>query len=355
MEPLLLRCRVRPRSRPRKFQRWKYFPSDASRFYGNKVWSPSSPLLSSVDEREVDKFSSLSSSWWGNGNGAEAVPPSSTLAGLVLPPGFEYNPLLSMNPARIKFLLQHFIDGTTMPSRRRPLSGARALDVGCGGGITSESLLRLGCETVLAIDPGGSVVEEAYRHGRACGLNVRMYHEDGRNEEEDGRPKIFYRGGCSVEEYAQEVEIRNIGGEGCKGDRYEIVTILEVIEHARDPCSIIAAASSLLRRPSLACPRGGLLVLSTINRTPESFAFAIAGAEYLARALPVGTHDWGTFLSPGEVRSLAEASGLEEVATAGMVVKACGRNANCGPLVRWELDEGNEECNWIGAYRLREG
>lgn len=196
----------------------------------------------------------------------------------------------------------------------------------------------------MAIDPGIDVVDAAYRHGLAGKLNVQK--EDlGEGEKQ---PDIVYKGGFSVEDYAREI-YEGKGGKNGEDERlFDVCTILEVIEHAKDPLSLLRAASSLLRRPTPSNPRGGLLILSTLNRTAKSYAVAIAGAEFVARALPVGTHDWNSFRSPEEICTLAEQCGLVQTEVAGMVPKFSMREGG----IRWELDPKDVDVNWIGAYRL---
>ena len=203
------------------------------------------------------------------------------------------------------------IDGST---NEPPLSGLLALDVGCGGGLLSESLARLGAK-VTAIDPSPELVAEAHRHAQ---LDPRT-------------ASIDYRGGWTVEQLALE--------ESCK-ETFDVICLLEVIEHVADIPSVLAAVSTLLK------PDGTVFV-STINRTWKSKAVAIYGAEYVMGYLPVGTHDWTRFLSPAEVQAWMARANLEPIDVQGMVLTT-------PPLFgrwTWKLDSRDTDINWIGAYR----
>lgn len=249
----------------------------------------------------------------------------------------ENNPLISMNPVRMSFILQRLqqthsisldhkkksIGETTRPTFQ-PLKGLKALDVGCGGGLLSESLARLGAN-VTAVDPSVHVANAAREHS---------------NMDEVTRD-IDYRGGTSVEDLAEEYVDKQE-----EGDLFDIVCILEVIEHATDPLSLVRNAASLLKKPSNGRP-GGVLFISTVNRTAKSFAVAIVGGEYVLGKLPIGTHSWEKFLSPKEVCSMVDKCGLKEHSINGMVLRPPFYDMS------WYLDESDVDINWIGAYSYR--
>lgn len=260
----------------------------------------SSALNNSVSSEEVSKFSAMASTWW----------------------KVDHNPLISMNPIRMSFILQqianqHKINIQQTSSSYKPLSNLKALDVGCGGGLLSESLARLGAN-VTAVDPSEEVVKAARIHSMK------------QNDTKD----IDYKGGMSVEELANMKEYRH---------SFDIVCVLEVIEHATDPKSLMQGAISLLKQPTDTHP-GGMLFVSTINRTAKSYAVAIVGGEYLTQKLPIGTHDWKQFLSPKEVNLLVQNFGMEEVDKKGMILKP--------PFwdLKWYLDSNDFDVNWIGSY-----
>lgn len=204
--------------------------STADRYQGN------------VDAAEVAKFEALASRWWD--------------------PQSEFKPLHEINPLRLDFI-----------DARAGLAGKRVLDVGCGGGILSESMAHRGAK-VTGIDLGEAPLGVARLHAEESGVEI-----DYRN--------------ISVEALADQQA----------GD-FDIVTCMEMLEHVPDPASVIQACSQLVRP-------GGYVFFSTLNRTPKSYAFAILGAEYVLRLLPRGTHDYAKFIRPSEMAAWSRASGLE--------------------------------------------
>ncbi len=215
----------------------------------------------SVDEAEVARFSADTARWWD--------------------PSGPYAPLHRLTPVRITFVRDTACarfgrDGRAL----RSLAGLRILDVGCGGGILAEPLARLG-GTVTAIDPGAETIAAARAHAEQSGLD------------------IDYRA-AAAEDLAEA------------GEAFDLVVASEVIEHVREPAAFVATLAALARP-------GGLVMLSTINRTAKSFALAIVGAEYILRWLPRGTHDWRRFVTLDEMEGYGRAAGLEPLASAGMM------------------------------------
>lgn len=178
-------------------------------------------------------------------------------------------PLHRMNPARIGW-----INGI-LPA------GCRVLDVGCGAGLAAEALAGLGHE-VLGIDAAGEAIDAAAAHAKGQGLKL---------------------------------EYRNVTAEALveEGLRFPAITALEVIEHVADPASFVALLAELLEP-------GGVLILSTLNRTRRSWLTAKLGAEYVLRLLPAGTHDWRTFLTPAELAGMLRRAGLRVTRTTGLLM-----------------------------------
>jgi 2-polyprenyl-6-hydroxyphenyl methylase/3-demethylubiquinone-9 3-methyltransferase len=228
---------------------------------------------STLDEREVERFRALAAKWWD--------------------PEGEFAPLHAIGPERLRFLreqlVRHFArDGNAA----RPLEELRIADIGCGGGLVSEPLARLGA-SVTGIDPAEENVAAARAHAADSGL------------------EIDYRA-ARVEDLAAE------------GAQFDAVIALEVVEHVPDVPAFIGVCAQVLRP-------GGMMLLSTINRTARAFALAIVGAEYVLRWLPRGTHQWDRFVTPEELGDALRGSGLRVVETRGLTFN---------PLTReWRLSD----------------
>jgi 2-polyprenyl-6-hydroxyphenyl methylase/3-demethylubiquinone-9 3-methyltransferase len=180
------------------------------------------------------------------------------------------------------------------------LTDLRILDIGCGGGLLSEPLSRLGAE-VTGADASATNIEVAKLHAETSGL------------------KIDYRA-TTAETIAQA------------GETFDVVLAMEIIEHVSDVELFLAECARMVRP-------GGLLLVATLNRTPKSFALAIVGAEYVLRWLPVGTHDWHKFVKPNEVIAGIDASGLDVIDTTGVTFN---------PLLdRWSLNARDLDVNYM--------
>ncbi|RIJ23660.1 bifunctional 2-polyprenyl-6-hydroxyphenol methylase/3-demethylubiquinol 3-O-methyltransferase UbiG [Henriciella barbarensis] len=220
-------------------------------FSENTVAEPRQP---SIDANEVAKFSAMAAEWWD--------------------PKGKFKPLHKFNPVRLGFIrdtaCSHFgLDGTA----RKPLKGLRVLDIGCGGGLVSEPMARLGA-SVTGVDASEANIKTALTHAREGGLD------------------IDYRAGTAEGLLEAGVE------------PFDIVLNLEVVEHVADPAQFMKDTAALLRP-------GGLMIAATLNRTPKAFALAIVGAEYVLRWLPPGTHEFSKFLTPAEVAAPLQMAGLE--------------------------------------------
>lgn len=217
--------------------------------------------MSTLDQAEVDRFDALAAEWWAI-DGPMA-------------------PLHKMNPLRLHYIRDQITRHLQIDSDiRRPFEGLRLLDVGCGCGLLSEPLTRLGAETT-AIDPSERNIEVARRHAEGTGLII------------DYRP------------------LDTEGLISASVEPFDIVTCLEVIEHSPGG-DILAQDLAELTRP------GGLLIMSTINRTVESFLKAIVGAEYILGWLPKGTHNWRRFVSPSMLARWLRDAGFRVIDVQGV-------------------------------------
>ena len=203
---------------------------------------------SNVDAAELNKFSELAHKWWDKNS--------------------EFKPLHEINPLRLNY------------NDTVSLAGKRVLDVGCGGGILSESMAEKGAQ-VTGIDLGEKALKVAQLHSLESGIAVD------------------YR--LIAAEVLAEQEVGT----------YDVVTCLEMLEHVPDPASIVSACAKLVKP-------GGHVFFSTINRNPKAYAFAVLGAEYILQMLPKGTHDYAKFIKPSELASFARQADLTLQDQAGM-------------------------------------
>lgn len=200
------------------------------------------PLTANVDQRELNKFSALASRWWD--------------------PESEFKPLHDINPLRLNYIEQH----------AGGLIGKTILDVGCGGGILSESMAQRGA-VVTGIDMAEAPLNVAQLHLYESGLEITYQH-------------------VSVEQLAQQ----------CPG-HFDVVTCMELLEHVPQPESVVSACAQLVKP-------AGQVFFSTLNRNLKSYLFAIIGAEYVLKLLPKGTHDYSKFIQPAELAQWARGAGL---------------------------------------------
>jgi 2-polyprenyl-6-hydroxyphenyl methylase/3-demethylubiquinone-9 3-methyltransferase len=208
------------------------------------------PSSGNVDQAELDKFSALAARWWD--------------------PHSEFKPLHAINPLRLEWIKE--LIGSMV--------GKQIIDIGCGGGILSESMAVAGA-TVTGIDLAEKSLQVARLHGLESGVPVTYQNIS-----------------------AEDMALAHPG-------QFDVVTCMEMLEHVPDPGSIVRACATLVKP-------GGWVIFSTLNRNPKSFVFAIIGAEYILRLLPRGTHSWQSFIRPSELATSARAAGLEPHALRGM-------------------------------------
>jgi 2-polyprenyl-6-hydroxyphenyl methylase/3-demethylubiquinone-9 3-methyltransferase len=219
------------------------------------------PQGSSVDPAEIERFDAMAADWWNPRGSMKA--------------------LHRLNPLRLRYIRERIAGQFgTSPTALKGLEGLRLVDVGCGAGLLSEPLARLGAQ-VVGVDAAPANVEAARRHAAETGLEVD------------------YRATTAEDLLAGE-------------DRFDVVLAMEIVEHVADPAPFLRNCAGLVKP-------GGLLFVSTINRTMKAYALAIVGAEYLLRWLPRGTHDWNKFVTPEEIGDALAQTGLTETGRSGVV------------------------------------
>jgi 2-polyprenyl-6-hydroxyphenyl methylase/3-demethylubiquinone-9 3-methyltransferase len=234
----------------------------------------------SIDAEEIRQFDNLGEQWW-NESGPMA-------------------PLHKLNPVRMDYIRRMIRGHYGLDDGIRCLQKLKIADIGCGGGLVAEPLCRMGA-TVTGVDAGKENIKVATAHAKKLGLDIEYL-------------------ATSVEKLA------------AAGKKYDVVTALEIIEHVADVGSFMKALCKIVKP-------GGLLIMSTLNRTPKSYLLGIVAAEYVLRWLPAGTHDWKKFLRPSELAAHLDAQGLEVNDIRGLVYN---------PLTRdFSLSKSDIEVNYL--------
>ena len=201
--------------------------------------------MTTVDKKEIEKFSALSKDWW-NPNG-------------------KFKPLHLFNPTRISFIKNKLISHFNLDSvSETPLQNLKVLDIGCGGGLLCEPLKRLGAD-ITGIDASLNNIESAKLHAKGVGLDIKYL---------------------------------NVSPENLKSkDKFDVILNMEIVEHVSNVNLFMESCSNLI-------VKNGIMFVATINQNLKSYIFAILGAEYILRWLPIGTHDWNKFLTPVELEKI---------------------------------------------------
>ena len=238
---------------------------------------------STVDEGEIAKFEAMAAEWWD--------------------PNGKFKPLHMLNPTRLDYITSQIAAefGRDLTGEA-PFAGLRILDIGCGGGLLSEPMARLGAEVVGA-DAAEGNIPVARVHAGQSGLDIDYRH-------------------TTAEALAEA------------GEQFDAVLNMEVVEHVADPLAYLTACQQLLKP-------GGLMVCSTLNRNPKSFMVAIVGAEHVMRWLPKGTHEWSKFITPDELFDLIRNAGLDPVDRKGFVFNPI--------LWTWSLSDRDLSVNYVTA------
>ena len=220
----------------------------------------SAEARTTIDQAEVDRFSAMAAEWWD--------------------PTGKFKPLHKINPVRLSYIRDHVCAHYGRdPLSHRPLEGLRILDIGCGGGLLSEPVARMGAD-VLGADAAEKNIKIAMTHAGQTGI------------------KVDYRA-VTAEELA------------AAGETFDVVLNMEVVEHVADVDFFLSTCASMVRP-------GGLMLVSTINRTFKAAALAIVGAEYVLRWLPRGTHQYEKLVRPEEIEGPLAAAGMQTVEMKGV-------------------------------------
>ncbi len=200
--------------------------------------------MTSVNKKEIDKFSKMADEWWN--------------------PEGKFKPLHKFNPIRIKYIKENIIGNFKLKNKSKPLSGIKILDVGCGGGLLSEPMSRMGAN-VTGIDASDKNIKIAKLHSKKNKLKINYL--------------------CSSPE---KLKIEK---------KFDVILNMEIVEHVEDIDLFLKSCSKLLKK-------NGLMFVATINKTLKSYVFAIVGAEYVLRWLPIGTHEWEKFVKPEDLKKI---------------------------------------------------
>ena len=213
---------------------------------------------STINKKEIEKFSRIAEEWWN--------------------PEGKFKPLHKFNPVRISYIKNNIISSFKLKNKKKPLKNIRILDIGCGGGLLSEPLSRMGA-SVVGIDASNKNVEVAKLHAKKSGLNINYI--------------------CASPENMPNKT------------KFDVILNMEIVEHVEDLNLFLKTCSQLLKKD-------GLMFVATINKTLKSYLFAIIGAEYVLKWLPIGTHDWEKFVKPDDLKKILLKNNLKVQALDGM-------------------------------------
>ena len=238
--------------------------------------------MSTIDKKEIEKFSRLAKDWW-NPNG-------------------KFKPLHLFNPTRIEFIKEKLISHFNLDrNKKKLLKGLEILDIGCGGGLLCEPLTRLGAK-MTGIDVSKNNINVAKLHSKKMDLNIKYIN-------------------CSPENIKTK-------------KKFDVILNMEVIEHVSNVNLFINNCSRLIKK-------NGIMFVATINKNLKSYLFAIVGAEYILRWLPIGTHDWNKFLTPQELESVANKNKLIQNDMTGVKFNIF--------LNKWEISR-DTSVNYISTF-----
>tara|TARA_B100001059_G_scaffold137343_1_gene137613 strand:- start:28 stop:756 length:729 start_codon:yes stop_codon:yes gene_type:complete len=199
-----------------------------------------------INKEEIEKFSKISEEWWN--------------------PEGKFKPLHKFNPIRISYIKNNIIKAFNIKNKKKPLEKVKILDIGCGGGLLSEPMYRLGAD-VVGVDASDKNIKVAKLHAKKNNLKIKYF--------------------CTSPESLKTKT------------KFDVILNMEIIEHVDNINAFLEACSKLLKK-------NGIMFVATINKTLKSYLFAIVGAEYILRWLPIGTHDWEKFVKPSDLIKISE-------------------------------------------------
>jgi len=214
--------------------------------------------MSSINKKEIEKFSKMATEWW-NPNG-------------------KFKPLHKFNPIRIKYIKENIINNFNLKNKEKPLKKIEILDIGCGGGLLSEPMCRMGA-SVTGIDASKLNIKVAQHHAKKNKLNIKYFASPPEN-----------------------LKIKK---------KFDVILNMEIVEHVEDINFFLNSCSKLLKK-------NGLMFVATLNKTLKSYIFAIVGAEYIMRWLPIGTHEWEKFVKPSDLENILKKNNLSLIKLDGM-------------------------------------
>ena len=234
-----------------------------------------------INKKEIEKFSKIAEEWW-NPNG-------------------KFKPLHKFNPIRISYIKENIVNSLQIKQNKNPLKKIRILDIGCGGGLLSEPMCRLGAE-VTAIDASVKNIAVAKLHAKKNNLKINYI--------------------CTSPEKLKTKK------------KFDVILNMEIIEHVEDVKFFLKSCSNLLKK-------NGIMFVATLNKTLKSYAFAIVGAEYILKWLPVGTHDWEKFIKPDELINILKKNDVRLDRLDGMKFNLV--------TDKWKISD-DKSVNYIGTF-----
>ena len=238
--------------------------------------------MTSVNKKEIDKFSKMANEWWD--------------------PEGKFKPLHKFNPVRIKYIKENIINHFKLKNKFRPLSGINILDIGCGGGLLSEPMSRMGAN-VTGIDASDKNIKVAKLHSKKNKLKINYL--------------------CSSPE---KLKIEK---------KFDVILNMEIVEHVEDINFFIKESSKFLKK-------SGVMFIATLNKTLKSYLFAIVGAEYVLKWLPIGTHDWDKFVKPEYLTDICKKNSLKLKKIDGMTFN---------PIInKWSVTS-DKSVNYISEFK----